>query len=192
MKKLILIALLSMFALNVNAQGMTSFGVKAGANFANISGDDVDDLSSRTGLYLGVLAEFGLTDLLAIQPELNFSMQGADLSEDGFEGSVKLNYINLPVMLKINVTDGLFFEAGPQLGFLMSADVEIDGEEEDIKDEIKNIDFGGNLGVGYQLDNGLFFNARYNIGLANINDFEDSEDFKNQNSVLSLGVGWIF
>ena len=195
MKKLILTTLLCLLAFNFYAQRMPSFGVRAGANIANITGDDVDDLSSRTGVYFGFLAEFGMTDLLAIQPELNFSMQGAEYSEEGEEEKFKLNYLNIPVNLKVNVTDGLYFEAGPQLGFLMSANAEFDdgfeSGEEDIKDEIKDIDFSGNVGLGYTLDNGLFFNARYNFGLSNINDFEGGEDLKNQNAVISLGIGWM-
>ena len=113
MKKLILIALLSLYAVTLNAQQMPSFGVKAGVNIASITGDDVDELSSRTGIHLGLIAEFGMTDILAIRPELNFSMQGADISEPGFDGNFKLNYLNIPVMLQVDIADGFYFEAGP-------------------------------------------------------------------------------
>ncbi|MDX1315015.1 MAG: porin family protein [Eudoraea sp.] len=193
MRKLILFSLLSLFAFTTYAQGDVVFGVRGGVNFTNISGDDTEEFSSRTGIQLGFLAEFGLTDMLALRPELNFSMQGAELSEPGFEGKIKLNYLNIPVMLKVDVADGFFFEAGPQLGFLMSAKEEFDEEgesgEEDIKNEVKDIDFGGNLGLGYELDSGLFFNARYNIGFSDINEEEPE---KNQNSVFSIAVGFMF
>lgn len=193
MKKLILFSLTALLAFSTFAQGDAVFGVRGGVNFANISGDDTDEFDSRTGIQLGFLAEFGLTDMLALRPELNFSMQGAEISEPGFEGKIKLNYLNIPVMLKIDVADGFFFEAGPQIGFLMSAKEEFEGEgesgEEDIKDEVKDLDFGGNLGLGYELDSGLFFNARYNIGFA---DISESEPEKNQNSVISIAVGWLF
>ncbi|MCX2719983.1 porin family protein [Lentiprolixibacter aurantiacus] len=190
MRKLMLISLLSLFALTSYAQADVNFGARAGVNLATLSGDDSDFYDTRTAIYLGFMAEFGLTDMLALRPELNFSMQGAKISEGGEEADLKINYLNIPVMLKIGVTDGFYFEAGPQIGFLMSADVDFDGVEVDIKDEVKDIDFGGNIGLGYELENGLLFNARYNIGFTDLN--EDDTEGSNQNSVISIGIGYMF
>ncbi|NNE01606.1 MAG: PorT family protein, partial [Eudoraea sp.] len=53
-------------------------------------------------------------------------------------------------------------------------------------------DVGANIGLGYQLDSGLNIGARYNFGLTNINDLEDSGDFSIKNSVISLLVGFRF
>ncbi len=95
-------------------------------------------------------------------------------------------------MAKYYVADGFSIEAGPQVGFLMSAKVKAEGEEEDIKDSVKGIDFGANLGIGYKLESGLNFGARYNLGLSNLNDGEDSDDFKWNNSVIQVSVGYFF
>lgn len=175
-----------------------NFLVRGGANFGTIRGDETDDLSSRTAVFVGVGTECEVADLVAIRPELMYSQQGAEYEDsDGFDGRFKLDYLNVPVMAKLNVSDGFFVEAGPQIGFLLSAKDEYDSPtsgEDDIKDLIKSTDFGANIGLGYQFDNGLNIGARYNLGLTNINDVEDSPgfDFKNQNSVLSLGVGYKF
>ena len=197
MKKLIFLSLLSVMAFTGFAQ--THFGVRGGVNFASINGDDTDNLSARTAIFFGAYGEFGIDDVFAIQPEILFSQQGAeyeDSEEDGifYDGRFKLDYLNIPVMVKIYIADGFFLEAGPQIGFLLSAKDEFDtpiSGEEDIKDFIKSTDFSGNVGLGYLMDMGLNFNARYNIGLSSLDDFEGVEE-NLKNGVLSIGVGFRF
>jgi hypothetical protein len=169
-----------------------AFGAKAGLNLATITGDETDGLDSRTAFHLGVVAEISVSEKFSVQPELLYSAQGASDSFEGIDVDLKIDYINLPVMAKFYVAEGFSLEAGPRVGFLLSAKGEGGGESIDFKDETKGIDFGVNLGVGYKLESGLNFGARYNLGLSNINDGEDSDDFKNQNSVFQLSVGYFF
>ena len=99
-------------------------------------------------------------------------------------------------MAKIKVIDELYVQAGPQIGFLVSATDEFespgDSGKEDIKDRLNNIDIGVNVGLGYQFESGLIFGARYNLGLSNINDFAGSDNIKNQNGVFQFSVGFKF
>ena len=173
------------------------FLVRGGGNIATVGGDETDNLSSRFAPFVGIGTECNVLDKVSLQPELILSMQGAEYEDsDGFDGRFKFNYLNVPVMAKLYVSYGVFVEAGPQVGFLLSAKDEYDSPtsgEDDIKDEVKSTDFGANVGLGYQFDSGLNINARYNFGLSNINDFESPGiDFKNQNNVLSVGVGYRF
>ncbi|MBT8321579.1 MAG: PorT family protein [Eudoraea sp.] len=197
MKKLIFLSLLAVLALSSCAT--THYGFRGGLNLANINGDDTDNLSTRSAIFFGGFGEFGVTDKFAIQPEVLFSQQGAEYedSESGgefYDGRFKLDYINVPVLAKVYVADGFFFEAGPQVGILLSAKDEYDSPisgEDDIKDFIKSTDFSGNVGLGYQLDMGLNFNARYNFGLSSFDDFEDVDE-NLKNGVISIGVGFRF
>ena len=190
MKKLLLIITVFAFAFNANAQEGINFGVKAGVNFATITGDDVDDVKSRTSFHFGVFTEISISDKFSVQPELLYSSQGAKSDNSGDE--LKLDYLNLPIMAKFYVAEGFSLEAGPQVGFLMSAKFDVDGGSEDIKDETSDIDFGLNFGLGFQMETGLSFGARYKLGLSNILDFEGSDDFKNQNGVFQISVGYMF
>jgi len=187
------IALLSIVL--VNAQNV-EFGAKAGVNFASINGDDTEEFDMRTSFHIGAVAEFLFSERFSLQPELIYSSQGAKMSDEGFDFTIKLNYINLPIMAKYYVTEGLSLEAGPQFGLLLSAKVEseFDGEseEEDIKDELNDFDFGINFGVGYKLENGINFTARYNYGFTNLADTEDLDDTKINNGVIQLSVGYNF
>lgn len=102
-------------------------------------------------------------------------------------------------MAKIYVIPNLSLEAGPQLGILVSAKEKyeenmggvITSSDEDVKDSFKSIDFGFNVGAGYDFTEHFGAGVRYNIGLSNIADAGES-DFKLNNSVLSLSVGYKF
>ncbi len=203
MKKLFTITM-ALVAFTISAQNVT-FGAKAGLNFASMTGDDADGLDGRTSFHIGVTAEIEMSDTFSIQPELLYSGQGFTDSDefevsdgsgnfDVFDADItaKVDYLNLPIMLKYYVSDGLSLEAGPQIGFLLSAKakVEAEGESEteDI-DDLKSTDFAFNLGAGYKLDSGLNFGLRYSMGLTDVPD-GDSDGFKH--SVLQLSVGYNF
>jgi len=174
---------------NVNAQEV-KFGAKAGVNIANIGGDDTDGQKARTAFHVGGVAEIGISDKFAVQPELLYSSQGT--KADQGDGEVKLDYLNIPVMAKYMVADGFSLEAGPQVGVLLSAKSN-DGEgsgDVDIKDFVNGIDFALGVGANYTLESGLNFGARYSLGLSDINDFEGAGS--NQNNVFQFSVGYFF
>jgi opacity protein-like surface antigen len=171
MKKVLLSAVAIMaFGVAAQAQDM-KFGVKAGANFTNFAGDDVDT-DGKTGFYVGGLADFGISGNFHIQPELLYSSEGAD--------DASIDYIRIPVMAKYYVMEGLSLQAGPEVAFKVAS-------ENDFVDEAtKSIDFGIGAGVAYELPMGVFFDARYNLGLSNISDV-DGGDLKNTGFMVGAG-----
>ncbi len=207
MKNLLFISIIVFFVFTgVNAQNIR-YGSKIGVNIANITGDEADDLNTKTSLHAGAIAEIMISDEFSFQAELLYSAQGvkSDYSETLDDvtfryTSVKLEYINVPLLAKYYIVKGLSLEGGPQVGFLLTADREFEktdnGEtetgEKDILDEIKGIDFGLNFGLAYRLESGVFLAARYNLGLSNINDFEGADEIKNQNQVIQVSAGYFF
>ncbi|MFK7781514.1 porin family protein [Psychroserpens sp.] len=186
MKKLVLVTVITVLGLsNVNAQDI-KFGAKAGLNFAFITGDNSEDFDPNTDFHFGLLAEIPISEKFSFQPELIYSGQGYDTNIDS-EGIIALNYLNIPLISKYYVTKRWSLEAGPQMGFLLSTK----GGTEDYKDHFKTTDFGVSFGVGYKLDNGLNFSARYNLGLSNINNVDGVSD-KNRNGVFQLSIGYFF
>lgn len=222
MKKLFL-TVFSLIAFIASAQDF-SFGIKAGANFAAIGKSDEPlfdpadafdipelnfvsssggDNGGLTAIYFGVYAEIPVSEAFSIQPELLYSRQGG--TQDGslvfqegnvnYESTFNLSYLTVPVMAKFYVAKGLSLEAGPQIGFLLKSEVDIEvnnallasSTTEDAKDFTKSTDFAFNIGAGYQLNSGLNFNLRYNIGLT-----DTYEDIDAKNSVFQVGVGYTF
>ena len=207
MKNLILISIVVFFIFTSSTAQKIKYGSKIGVNITNITGDETDDYNNITLLHAGAVAEIMISDEFSFQTELLYSAQGAKsdysdtLDEVTFRyTSVKLEYINIPLLAKFYVTEGFSLEAGPQVGFLITADREFEktdnGEtetgEKDILNEIKGIDFGLDFGLAYKLESGIFLAARYNFGLSNINDVEGSDELKNQNRVIQFSAGYFF
>jgi hypothetical protein len=183
MKKFLLLAVVTVLGFtNVNAQEI-KFGAKGGLNFASISGDNIKGNDVVTAFNFGVLSEIPISDKFSFQPELMYSGQGYSFNNN----TIALSYLNIPLMGKYYLTKGLSIEAGPQIGFLLSAK----NEKTDVKDSFNTFDFGVNFGLGYKLDNGLNFGARYNLGLTDINNLEGSSS-KNKNGVFQLSIGYSF
>jgi hypothetical protein len=183
MKNFLVLAVVTVLGFaNGNAQEI-KFGAKGGLNFASISGDNTNGIDLVTAFNFGVVSEIPISEKFSFQPELMYSGQGYGFNEN----TIALSYLNIPLMGKYYVTKGFSVEAGPQLGFLLSAK----NEKTDVKDSFNTFDFGVNFGLGYKLDNGLNFGVRYNLGLTDINNLDNSSS-KNQNGVLQVSVGYFF
>lgn len=199
------VAIALVLALPAEAQrSAPRLGVIAGVNFATASGEDTEGTGTRTALMFGGLAEIGLSRTLAIRPEVIYSMQGATFEDGSDEGEVKLDYVQIPVLLQVRVpgAEGAVgqvtphFYLGPVFSFKTSckgsANSGPDIDCEDITDfaEFKSSDVGAMAGAG--LDIGAFqLGVRYNLGLTNILDVVgDDEDVKNR--VFSIYAGFSF
>jgi hypothetical protein len=165
-------------------------GVKGGLNVSNFTGYQ-QAVKSLIGFHVGGFTEIKVAKKFAIQPEFLFSTQGTII--EGFNGdsntTVKVNYLNIPVLAKYYITDAFSVEAGPQIGFLLSAKA----KGEDVSDLYKSTDFGFNIGCGYNFTEDVSVSARYTIGLTDVNDVSNEQypdlsnaSFKNSNFALSL------
>ena len=180
MKKIFLTAA-AVFAFSfANAQDV-KYGAKGGLSFSSTSETGA---STLTSIHLGGFAEIKISDKFAVQPELLYSAQGAKFDD----GNFNLNYINIPVMAKYYVADAFSLEAGPQLGFLMSA--KADGK--DFKELCNSTDFAFNLGAGYDLNEQMSLGLRYNIGLSDIEKDLKPGESGSTNSSLQLSFGYKF
>ncbi len=181
MRKLILFAVL--FAMAATSQAQFRFGAKAGLNVANIKGKDVEGYRAKAGLHLGGFANFALTQQLSVQGELLYSAQGARWDDDNEKTT--LNYLQVPVLVKYTIAKGFYAEAGPQLGFLLKAEDDNEGDVSDIKEYLEKTDISLAVGAGYHINSNIGAYARYNMGLKKFYDEE-------KNSVFQVGVSYTF
>lgn len=189
MKKVVVL-LLMFVAFQVSAQEF-HFIPKIGLNLSNVSNTDGN---MKPGMNVGIAGEFMLNSVFAVEPGINYSMQGTKYSESGITLKEKFDYLNIPVYAKAYLYNGLYAFAGPQFGFNIRAkeSVSEDGDSvtEDVKDGIKAFDFAIGIGAGYQFDMGLMISANYNIGVTNI--MKDSDGDSYRNGVFQLNLGWRF
>ncbi|MNE57250.1 hypothetical protein D3C80_1522020 [compost metagenome] len=170
----------------------SNFGLKFGANFANQHAT-YQNLSANgsvfTSIYLGGFATMGIGGNFSFQPELLISSQGTQTSYNG--NTIKFNTVNvnIPLMFKVNATSGLNFEAGPQLGFLVSAKARNKGNSVDIADGYNTVDLGVNIGTEYIFPSGFLVGLRYSHG---ITDILKDDEATTTNRVILLGIGYRF
>ncbi|MDN3672164.1 porin family protein [Flavobacterium branchiarum] len=180
MKKLILGAVLFLATATTMQAQFLQIGAKAGVNFANLNGTDVQT-DAITSYHAGLVAEIKLLDRFSIQPELLYSTQGATYKNALGEFKDKLGYLSIPVLAKIYLSDSFSLEAGPQASFLLSQKNDFD-----IKDA-KTFDFALAAGLGFKVTKNIFIQGRYGLGLTEV-----SKDAKAKNSVFQLSAGFMF
>ncbi len=191
MKKLFVLASLVICVIVAKAQtGKAQFGVKGGLNLANLQSPNTD-YDSKSGLHAGLLAHIHVSNHFAVQPELMYSCQGTEYRNANQIFRTNLSYLNLPVLAQYMVGTGFRLQTGPQLGFLLDAKSKVKDSETktDVEDNFKSTDFSWAFGASYLTNSGFGVDARYNLGLSNIND-ASSPNVKNR--VFQVGAFYQF
>lgn len=208
---------LTALAFSSQAQDKTTFGVRAGANFTNMTGkdedgEDLDDNKMKIGFSIGVNAEIPIAPEFYIQPGLLFSQKGYKWEvEDEDDVKFSASWIEVPINFVYKPTLGtgkLILGVGPYVGFGIGGKIKQDGNDEEIDIKFKSdvkaddldgettylkpLDFGGNLVAGYEFSNKFSFQLNAQLGMANLfPKFEgnkpDEEKIKNVGFGLSLG-----
>ncbi|MGZ5136127.1 MAG: porin family protein [Flavitalea sp.] len=198
MKKVLLIAVMAVTSLSLSAQSKlrSGFGIKGGVSFANINvkGSN-EEFNTKTFYHAGLFSHIHVSNAFAIQPEVYYSRQGAETKGPGAREILKLGYLNVPVLFQFMVGTGFRIQAGPQLGILLNADSEVDGNEMEVDDQLKKTDFSLVGGISYMLPSGLGFDARYNYGLTDITNKDNLpagalSDYSNR--VFQVGLFYQF
>ncbi len=184
MKKTFLIALFMALCAFAKAQD-THFGLKAGLNISSLDVKNGVDFDAKAGFHIGALAHIHLSPHFAAQPELVYSQQGG---KDGNE-KWKINYLNIPVLFQFMAGNGFRLQTGPQLGFALSAKIENGDVEIDNKDAVNTVDFSWSFGASYLCPAGLGIDARYNLGISNVNEADFPEV---RNRVFQAGIFYQF
>lgn len=203
--KLAFIAVAVLVGVHANAQDKPiTFGVEAGLNMSNFSGDLKGDL--KPGFNIGVTLDYALSPNLYLMPGLKYSLEGA--KED--DAKMNFSYLKLPVhvgyKLPVGETTKVVFHAGPYISYAVDGSYKIGGFSVDaFNSEIENelgykhnrFDFGLGLGVGVEVGK-IYFDLGWDYGLTDIIKITNKgilmEEFgvekidgKNMNAYLTVG-----
>lgn len=191
MKKLLFLVLgLAGLCTAASAQTGFGWGVKGGINFTGVS--NLEYSQTKTGFVVGAFADYRFTDHFALSADVLYSRQGASMgkNDEGVRIKGRLNYLNVPILANYYIIGGLAVKAGIQPGFLLSSKriIKYDGNTDKRNIEgLSGADFSIPVGVSYDCPFGIILEARYNIGVTNIDSGGSS-----RNSVFSIMVGYRF
>ena len=176
---------------------LMKYGVKAGLNMTSMSNDMAFDpgfgmgVGFRVGGFLNMRWGYRTensskgTGLWGFQPELMYSNQAVKTDA----GDIKMNYIAVPLLLKVYPTTALSLEVGPEFSYLMSTSpstMAVDGAEIKVGD-CKGMNVGLATGLAYDFEKGLTVGARYTYGFTDM-----AKNLKWKNSNIQITVGWMF
>lgn len=172
----------------------------------------------QAGFHAGVFVEFPITEKIFFEAGLAYSAQGAkfksfsgiallegtyveNIGQDYTNSYMKVNVVSLPIWIKYDF-QGFRPKLGVNLGQVVGMETKLLYENKEIINKSKakrGFDFGLGIGAEYNLPIGLFFDATFNLGLANLTqknipNYSDSnfENIKLKNQTFQIGVGYKF
>jgi hypothetical protein len=176
------------------AIAQVSAGFKAGGIGATQFGD-IEDATMKIGFFGGPFITLPAGESFEFQPEVRFSMEGTKYDAAGQSATLKLSYIEVPVLFKIKILQendirpSLYL--GPEVSMLLSAKAKVLETETDVKDNVNNIDAGAVFGVEFNNDRKLVSDFRVGVGLLNTVDVDGSDE-TNRNLNISVAIGLRF
>ena len=195
MKKLTILVVLSVIGLGTLQAQSLKFGIRAGANMQKIDGMSFKD-EFRYGYHAGGALEIMFSPKFGIQPEVLFNQSSTQTGysfdtlynsiNPGMVKDIKLNYLSIPLLLNFRPVKFITLQAGPQFSVLMSQNKNL---LENGKAAFKNGDFS--LVGGVQLNIAMIrIYGRYGIGLSNLNDIDNRDQWKSQTAQLGVGISF--
>ncbi|MEB3076185.1 porin family protein [Capnocytophaga gingivalis] len=192
MKKILMTVAFAALAI-AGANAQVKFGVRAGLNHTDQAAKEYDikqETVPRISFHVGALVEYAFNDVVLMDAGLTYSNQGYKTKIG--DGKVIDYTLNLPVWFKYDFA-GFRPKAGIYAGYILSQQLKGNGNSRTVdSDSYNHFDYGIGLGAEYNLpNNGLFFEASYNSGLANLKKNGDAKNYEN-NRVIQVGIGYKF
>ena len=193
MKKLMMIAVMAIFAMTASAQntnrevGAFTLQPKVGLTIGSFSGEYVTvggkvENKKRVGFTAGLEGEIYATNWLGIALGLNYAQQGWKFNDV----KCKYDYLNVPLVADFYVARGLALKTGVQLGFLMNAK----WDDLDVKDDCNKTNFSIPIGISYEFSN-VVLDLRYNVALSKVNK-NATDNLKFRSDLVQITIGYKF
>lgn len=208
--------LLLLFPLFLLAQGndkdkkrgasKSGIGLKAGLNFANVTGTSSINSSSKTGFNAGIFRSMASQSIFGFRMELVFSRQGYNFKTNTNTGTVDLDYILFANFTAINIGRFAQLYAGANMAYLLNAKADSSstqgaGAYGSIMSYYNRFDYGLAGGVEVYPYKGILLGARYNVSLANSFNYSDTSPdqqpsfipkINGRNNVVQIYLGYKF
>lgn len=159
-----------------SASSGIKYGIRAGYTISHLDFEATPIMENkhRNSLYIGFMANIGLSRTLSIVPEIQFSAEGAN------EELLHLDYIQMPVLFRFRFSEKFHAGIGPQIGLKVHK----------YEDGMKNLAYSAVIGADYKINYAIFVDVRYNYGIRNV--FDETSGIVAKNRNIQLGVGYKF
>lgn len=189
MKKIFLILSLAILS-GLTATAQSGFGIRGGANFFDFGGDDIseNEYTNRTGFHAGIYTSILGGGPVSVEPGIYYSVKGTQ-NDDIANSRAVLDYVDVPLLVRLKLGEGFNFFAGPQVSFLVNSKFEGDFGGSTVSldtDSVKDTDAALVFGLGYNLPKGLNIQGSYDYGFTPIFKKSDA-DVYNRGFKVSLG-----
>ncbi len=182
--------------LGMDRENLIRFGAKVGVNINKITGQSFKQ-GYNYNFQAGGFIQINFSNRLGIQPEVNFVQTSAeftndasdiynDIFRDGSQKSAKLNYLEIPVLLNVNMGESkrVKLQVGPAYGGLLKQTVDSLRNGGSI---YKNGEWSAIGGLWIQMPL-VHIGARYKLGLTDVNGIDNRQTWKNQALQVFVGV----
>jgi len=177
-------------------------GIMGGLSIATIVKTNDANFSSSPlyGFNAGGVLQLPLGRVIALQPGVLFSQKGyratGTAALNDYDYSRKLNCLDIPLLVRINLAKELGIVAGPQYSYLLSTTTRFKSGTASYMESVKNDNdnirrnvFGGVIGLDINLDRNFFLYGRYTIDFKNNNGDGTSSTPAYKNQVFQAGIG---
>lgn len=181
--------------------GKVLFGIEAGFSYTTLYGKELryvfaeNKVSYKPGYHFGLTVDNKIRENFRLKHELIFNQRvvGVPLSDSingRYHSKLKMSYLELQPANATFQLKGFQVYAGPYISALLGAQIErkdnngntsadhrifgTPGNDESQSKYLQKLDFGINIGIGYQLPIGLSIGVKYTHGLTDIFQYANS------------------
>lgn len=183
-------------------------GLKAGVNFSKLNGSTWSG-GYKAGLHGGAFLSANVKKLggqiEAYYSQASYTASGAELhkaslnagkmllkntADSAKNGEISVSYINVPLLLNLNLFGNATIQLGPQYTGVLSVK-DKDNLLADAGSFLSNSDVSGVIGVWLNLPKKLNAGVRYTFGLSDMNFSSVGESWKNRNIQVHIGFSFL-
>ncbi|GAB3919054.1 porin family protein [Mucilaginibacter boryungensis] len=177
------------------------FGIVGGVNISNLVNVDNNNYSTDTkaGLHIGGSLDIPIIKPLTFEGEVLYSQKGYRANTVDGDFTQRSNFIDVPLLAKLQLAPGFNLVVGPQISFLTSTQNIYRSGFVVTREDVYNRDadgynkslIDGVVGVGIDLSPNVELRGRYTLDLQN-NDNNGQYAPQYRNQVWQIGLGFKF
>lgn len=196
MKQLLFITVLFSASLFAQNNGFES-GIMGGPAVSQIHGDKLSGYN-KLGFHGGMFLRYDLSKKFDLQFELRYAQKGSrPTNKDGSDVRVRLNYVEMPLMLIYEIAENIEVEFGFSGGYLISYKFLDSYGRTNLEEDYRTFELANIAGVYYHFSEKMSANIKSSYSLIPIRKYYLGELFNifrplHNNNIITLSLYYHF